>query len=536
MVRGLIARNVGNTSVELYWDPPEFSNGVLLFYKVWANGKDHKVNEQPNTVEIDNTQVTRMNYTLKELIAFTEYDIAVTACTKECSGSLNTRIKTTIGKPGNFSGQPTITKHSNMLLSNYTSATIKWEEPTFKGGELDYYEFKTKFTLRDGSINEQIIKTRHHDCSIERLCAGDVTEYDFYVRAVNFVSTPHSKDSQRIEGSNQDYNQKCERDDPVLAESLIALGKADPHGWYLEGPWSPAIGHSCHTSGNSKQLAMLMILLVFSVAIVCMVFCIYRKIKDMKDILVQMPPGLEDLTGDKMKKGKDLGGLEKLSKPDILRNVDNTSINCEDENGQLLKRSLNGSLNGADCSSSMHSDSTRSEMDQMEPEDDIEYGELRNDQQKLSSDGLEVNFKNKMAFINLKNNNLFFQIFNINSLIGKEISPKLTVPTVMQTSTPMSDKFQKPNIILNPKMPKPSSGYVSQPLVKVISPASPMNNNGYVTPHTMFNVSYSFLPSLDILSQLIFLSIFLLANAVEWLHAFERLWKANHKSNVCHRR
>lgn len=390
-MRGLIARNIGNTSVELYWDPPEFANGVLLYYKVWANGKDHKVkgDDQPNKVEIDSMHVTRMNYTLMNLIAYTEYDIAVEACTNACSMPSKTKIKTTIGKPGNFSRQPTIDKYSNMLINNYTSANIRWEEPTFKGGELDYYEFKTKFTARDGRTSEHIIKTRHKDCFIEKLCAGDVMEYDFSVRAVNFVLTPHSKETQtKIEGSFEE--QKCEKDDPFLLESLRALKIADPHGWHLSGPWSPAIGHSCHISGNSKQLTLLVILLMISVAIVMMVFCIYRKIKDMKDILVQMPPGLEDLTGDKMKKGKDLGGMEKMGKPDILRNVDNTSINCEDENGQLLKKSLNGSINGADCSSSINSDSTRSEVDQMEPEDEIEYGEFGRDQLKRDSDGLQV--------------------------------------------------------------------------------------------------------------------------------------------------
>lgn len=385
----MIARNIGNTSVELYWDPPEFSNGVLLFYKVWANGKDHKVNELPNTVEIDNMHVTRMNYTLMDLIAYTEYDIAVEACTKECSMPSKTKIKTTIGKPGNFSRQPTIDKYSNMLINNYTSANIRWEEPTFKGGELDYYEFKTKITARDGQSTERIVKTRNKDCFIEKLCAGDVVEYDFSVRAVNYVLTPHSKETQtKIEGSFEE--QRCEKDDPVLLESLRALKDADPHGWRLPGPWSPPIGHSCHISANSKQLTLLVILLMISVAIVFMVFCIYRKIKDMKDILVQMPPGLEDLTGDKMKKGKDLGGMDKMGKPDILRNVDNTSINCEDENGQLLKKSLNGSINGADCSSSMNSDSTRSEGDQMEPEDEIEYDEFGRDQIKRVSDGLQV--------------------------------------------------------------------------------------------------------------------------------------------------
>lgn len=391
-VRGLIARNIGNTSVELYWDPPEFSNGVLLFYKVWANGRDHNVKESkepPRTVEIGDQHISRMNFTLKDLMAYTEYDIAVEACTKECSNPSRTKLKTTIGAPGNFSRQPSIDTYSNNLLSNYTSATIGWQEPTFKGGDLDYYEFKTKATSRDGHVHDYVIKTRKMDCYIEKLCAGDVMFYDFSVRAVNFVLTPHSKETVKIVGS--DERQSCEKDDAVLVQSLKSLRHADPHGWHLPGPWSQPIGHSCHFNGfESKQYILLMFMMVASLVIVVMVFYSYRKIKDMKDILVQMPPGLEDLTGDKLKKGKDLGGLNgKMGTPDILRNVDNTSINCEDENGQLLKKSLNGSLNGADCSSSMHSESTRSEM---EPEEEIEYsGFGSNLPVKRASGDLKVN-------------------------------------------------------------------------------------------------------------------------------------------------
>lgn len=393
----MIARNIGNTSAELYWDPPAFLNGVLLFYKVWANGKDYKVNGLDfHTVEIDNGFVTRMNYTLSDLMAYTEYDIAVEACTKECSKPSKTKIKTTIGAPGNFK-QPSIDTYWNNLLQNYTSATIGWEEPEFKGGELDYYEIKTKSTTRDGNSVERIVKTRKRECFIEELCTDDALFYDFSVRAVNFVLTPHAKESQvRIEGS--DIRQSCDKDDQILIRSIIALKQADPHGWYLPGPWSPPIAHSCHGVGfDSKQYIMLMFLMVASLVIVVMVFYSYRKIRDMKDILVQMPPGLEDLGNEKGKKGKDIGGsMEKMETPDILRNVDNTSINCEDENGQLLKKSLNGSLNGNDCSSSLHSESSRSEVDHIE--DEIEYGEFGGDSRKKHSvDSLQVNLGNLNA-------------------------------------------------------------------------------------------------------------------------------------------
>lgn len=358
---------------------------------MWANNQKYelKSDDGKNKIEIDNAHLTRMNYTLTGLTAYTEYDIVVEVCTKDCSQASRTKIKTTIGSPGGFEQQPTIVPRT-MLLNNYTSAVITWKEPQFKGGELDYYEFRTKYTARDGTVKENIIKTRKIDCEIEKLCFGDVMFYDFSVRAVNFVLTPHSKDSKvKIEGANS--YQKCEENDDRLLKSLERLKQVDPHGWHLPGPWSPAIGHSCHTSGiESKQYIFLMIMMLVSLLIVVMVFYSYRKIKDMKDILVQMPPGLEDLTGDKMKKGKDLScGMDE--KPDILHNVDNMSINCEDENGQLLKRSLNGSHNGADCSSSLHSDSTKSEISDHIEQDEIEYGEFgHNNHEKRSSDDLTV--------------------------------------------------------------------------------------------------------------------------------------------------
>lgn len=72
----------------------------------------------------------------------------------------------------------------------------------------------------------------------------------------------------------------------------------------------------------------------------------------------------------------------------------------------------------------------------------------------------------------------------------KEVQPILMSPDLMSTSTPIVDKICTPNIIPNAKVPMPSSGYVSQPPIKLASPVVPSsgNGNGYVT-HSMFNVS-----------------------------------------------
>lgn len=375
-----MARNPSNTSVDLYWDPPEFANGHLTYYNIWANGQKTEFN-------IDGTIATRVNYTLKNLNAFTKYDIAVEACTKECSNAAKTSITTVIGLPGGFEKQPEIDVKKGSIMQNSSEANLKWSPPHFKGGDLDYYEVRTKIIMSDDSIVEDIVKLRSLGCFLDHVCIGNSRFYEFSVRAVNLVLTPHSKvsDKKLIDTKNP----ACNHNDPILMKALQNLRQNDPHGWYLAGPWSSAITTSCNVPANSQQLVLLMLTTIVSLIIAVFVIYSYRKIKEMKDIIVQMPPGLEDLTGEKSKKDKDLGNMDKLSKPDILRHVDSTSINCEDENGQLLKKSLNGSLNGADCSSSIQSDSSRSEMDNIEHEE-IEYGAFGNEQTRQSSDDLEV--------------------------------------------------------------------------------------------------------------------------------------------------
>ena len=191
-------------------------------------------------------------------MAYTDYDIAVQACTKECSKPMKTKLKTTIGAPGNFSHHPTVETYQNNLLKNYTSATVRWDEPTFRGGDLDYYEFKTKITSRDGAVTEKIIKTRNQNCFLEELCAHDGHLYDFTVRAVNMVLTPHSKESPPIIQSSTEL-QTCDRDDPLLIKSLSDLKLVDPHSWFLPGPWSPAASTTCQYNGSNSLQALSLI-------------------------------------------------------------------------------------------------------------------------------------------------------------------------------------------------------------------------------------------------------------------------------------
>lgn len=373
--RNLIARDVRNSSVELFWDPPEYLNGVLMYYRVWANGKEHKV-------DTDKTMI-KMNYTLENLKAYTHYEIVVDACTSQCSKSSKVEIATKTGVPGDIDAQPSIAERNNSVIG------IKWQVPSFKGGHIDYFEVKTIFIPKnDPKIIETIIKTRLLSCYMQSDCGNLTGRYEFSVRAVNFVSTPHSKsmNNSMIVGSKTE--QRCDENDTALLESL----KIDAFGLHLQGHWSVPMGHSCNYLIEHRQFLLFSLLMVAALIISVLVFVFYRKIKDMKDILVQMPPGLEDLTGEmKKEKGCHIGmnGNEANSRPDIIPQIDNVSIMDDEQEQCLLKRSKNGSV-GGECSSSVQSESsTRSDVDRNEDEFDYNnFGQSKhiNSRHLLSDD------------------------------------------------------------------------------------------------------------------------------------------------------
>lgn len=363
-----MVREISNVSAELYWKPPEHANGVLLYYQIWVN-----TDLITDKVDAGNTD-TRMNFTLKNLKAFTKYHVSVFACTKECSGKVSTNFTTTVGNPGVIE-QPGIKTFNHDKLSNYSDARIEWNEPKFKGGLINYYEIRITKEV-SGKIKESTYKMARKYCIYHELCSNNIKMYGFSIRAVNFLSLPNSK--LHNETANITYSNKyeeCDRNDEELMAVLTKIEEEDPHASFLKGNWSVPISHSCNSKDlNGAQIALLVGSLVVTLVMLVTFRYFYKIYRRMKDIFPQMPPGLEDLTGEK-KKNKDKMEQEKI--PDILRNVDNTSLNCEDESGKLLKTSRNNSINENDCSSSIRSESTQSEI---EPNyhDDISYGAFEN--------------------------------------------------------------------------------------------------------------------------------------------------------------
>lgn len=389
-VRELLPRNIGNTTVDLIWMPPEFFNGVLQTYKISINSEIFKI--EPN-IEITDTKYCkaaqnndtsneRIRYTCYGLRPYEDYNVAVSACTSPCSNWTQSSFRTEMGAPGNFKEQPYIESQTRIssLISSNLSLVLKWKEPEYKGGKLDFYEVQINFTSSDGKTpsTTTIHKMKSMQCIFDKLCSDNKRgSAVINVRGVNFFLSPHrSEEASKIDVhaeiiGGDPYHNLCDSDDPVLVESLEKVKKYDNHSQYFYGPWSPPSSHTCGGFGNhdSQNIILVMFLTIVSILFVGMIFYLYRKIRDIKNIIVEFPPGLEDLSSDKViKKNKN----NPFEIPDIINNVDNSSLANEDEHKRLLRRSMNGSFNG-DCNSSINSENTRTEMDQ---NDEIEYNDF----------------------------------------------------------------------------------------------------------------------------------------------------------------
>lgn len=121
--------NGTNTTMFVTWNPPEAMNGVLRYYEVHYNRKISKVEEKDH-VE------------LRNLSAYKNYSISVTACTVSCSVKSTAIYKLTqIGVPGKIN-IPTV------RFMNSSQVIVKWTAPQETAGPLHYYEILTS----DGEI------------------------------------------------------------------------------------------------------------------------------------------------------------------------------------------------------------------------------------------------------------------------------------------------------------------------------------------------------------------------------------------------
>lgn len=236
-------------------------------------------------------------------------------------------------------------------ITNFT-IKVEWVPPVIPNGEINYYEVKTQFIKGDQLDKETVMKSKHKSCVLHSTCQNVTGYYTFAVRAINFVASPHNTKNVNPNDTYADMKQtqRCDENDTDL---LVVLAQ-DPYAQNLHSNWSSPAMHSCQYgyTKSSEYFLFSILLMVMSFVIAAVVFMFY-KIKNMKDILVQMPPGLEDLTSDTKKGNTSLE--HNINKPDILSEIK--------EEVSLLKGSSHSSLGTSENSHISGSTDNRSDFD-----------------------------------------------------------------------------------------------------------------------------------------------------------------------------
>ncbi|XP_015122629.1 cytokine receptor [Diachasma alloeum] len=233
--RNVVISNVTNSTMLVSWEPPAAMNGVLRYYEVHYSGNVEQVEESTHVQ-------------LKDLLAFKNYSIYVTACTVSCSsGSSVIRTQTGIGLPGKINRVPIV------RFINSSQVSVVWSKPANPGGNLEYYQVASKYGDIQNSTRIQS-SIPIPDCKTE----GRNTLHEFTVRAVNIA----------------------------------------PNGVHLYGPWSEAGSGNCYSDGPSSMI-LVIIWVIGVVGSIAFMFCLFYtskrvwlKYKVMQDVEVQLPPGL----------------------------------------------------------------------------------------------------------------------------------------------------------------------------------------------------------------------------------------------------
>ncbi|XP_063994915.1 cytokine receptor isoform X2 [Diachasmimorpha longicaudata] len=262
--RNVVVSNVTNSTMLVSWEAPAAMNGVLRYYEVHYSGNVEQVE-----VEMEKpTQVV-----LKDLLAFKNYSIYVTACTVSCSpGSSVIHTQTGIGLPGKINRIPVV------RFINSSQVVVVWSKPTNPGGKLDYYQVSSKYgDIQNSSRTQSNIPIP--DCKTE----GRSTLHEFTVRAVNI----------------------------------------GPNGEHLYGPWSEAGSGNCYSNGPSSLILVVIWVIAVFGGFACL-FClmhtskrVWLKYKVMQDVEVQLPPGL---AGEKL--------LQKVAEQHNIRQSSADSSGC----------------------------------------------------------------------------------------------------------------------------------------------------------------------------------------------------------------
>ncbi|XP_044201958.1 usherin [Thunnus albacares] len=151
--RGLVSPTLSHlkgrpSEVLVSWTPPLEPNGVLQSYRIQRNNISFSFSFDP----------TVLNYTDEDLLPFSTYSYAITACTSEgCITSPYTNITTLEAPPATVEA-PTV----DTITSN--SINISWRKPLTQNGEVTEYVLKlnSQEVYRGRNLNTELSDLQPH--------------------------------------------------------------------------------------------------------------------------------------------------------------------------------------------------------------------------------------------------------------------------------------------------------------------------------------------------------------------------------------
>lgn len=271
--RNLEATNIFQHSVYLKWNRPLEVNGEAMTYQLWYNDRKININDR-------NTMNETFAYKLQELEAFSNYIITVVACTSYCSEpSESLTLRTAMGEPGQMF-QPKLESLDGSKVS------ISWEEPKVAGGNLNYFQIKTILpTEKEAKIYR--INGRARSCIIQGLkCESN--NIDFSIRSVNV-----------------EYSSSMLMEDKVVDCFDFPEQIEEEVAGHFYGEWSQPVIFYCETQFSLAVMGSIFLVSLFLLFSIYLFIRLYHKYKEMKDIDIVLPKGLDPNSPDSSPSKKD---------------------------------------------------------------------------------------------------------------------------------------------------------------------------------------------------------------------------------------
>jgi hypothetical protein len=379
-----------------------------MYYEVWYNGESVRV-------ENEDKSATSMVYVLQNLTSFKDYSILVRACTVSCSGNSNGLNETTkVGVPGEIVQPSSITPDDNgsdlqikwakpTLSAGYIDYYELQIRITKSNKQMENTTVKILGTYTSCRMMTSICEDINSD------------KYEFLVRAVNMKLTPHANKSEDetlnfktlhqrqlnevsqetddgkdtmtqfkrhsnvdnsynlVQDTNSvrqdgDYKPQKSFASPITVwppspqvtimcaeehnENLIRILDRDKFAEHLHGEWSKPLVHWCHYSATGYRQYLLGFLAVsVSVCVVFVMFSVFRKYNRMKDIIIILPAGLEDI----IKEDAKLGSIIDTEMQKKQERMKSKAVEYVDEQEEKLLRTREESTSSSNSAGEVNS-------------------------------------------------------------------------------------------------------------------------------------------------------------------------------------